>query len=59
MREYCLVTKAGTVINMCMSYKPEAPTPNDYQIENGWRWVPVSQVPESKLTAYRYWSERP
>ena len=59
MREYALVSKNGTVINMCMNYKPEPPTLNDYQKEKGYTWVPINKVSPNALRTYRYWSERP
>jgi hypothetical protein len=59
MMEWCLVTKAGTVINMCMKYDGTAPELNDYQKNNGWVWVPVESVSPFNLRQYRYWNERP
>lgn len=59
MREYCLVTTNGDVVNMSMSYKPTAPEVTDFQRERGYKWVPVSKVPVSKLQQYQYWNERP
>lgn len=59
MREYCLITKSGHVVNMSQSYKPEPPTLTEYQIEKGYKWVPRSEVSMAALTSYRFWSERP
>lgn len=59
MREYCLVTQSGLVINMCMNYRPEPPALSEYAAERGHTWVPVEKVPQDALQKYRYWSERP
>jgi hypothetical protein len=59
MREYCLVDSAGNVINISMKYDGKPPVLNDYQIGMGYSWVPLSKVSMMKLSAYRYWSERP
>ena len=59
MREYCLVSKSGTVINMCLTGNPEGPALDEYQIERGYTWVPVEKVSDFNLRQYRYWTERP
>ena len=59
MREWCLISKIGTVVNMSTKYNSTPPELTEYQREQGWRWVPVSQVDPSKLRQYRYWNERP
>lgn len=59
MREYCLLTSTGAVVNMCMSYRPEPPELTDFQFSRGYKWVPVSEVPDSRLKEYQYWDERP
>lgn len=58
-REYCLISKGGNVVNMCMSYRPDPPVLTEEQVKRGYQWVPVSQVPVSKLIQYKYWTERP
>jgi hypothetical protein len=32
---------------------------SEFQKEQGYRWVPLSEVPTAKLHEYRYWNERP
>jgi len=59
MREYCLVSRSGAVVNMCMMYKPGEPTLTDYMKNQGLKWVPVEKVPHSVLVKYHYWNERP
>lgn len=58
MREFCLLSKTGTVINMALtSGKPPALT--EHQVESGWRWEPVENVSQFALRQYHYWNERP
>lgn len=57
MREYCLVTEAGTVINMSMKYDGLPPLLTAYEELKGWSWVPVEKVPYRKLREYKYWNE--
>lgn len=59
MREYCLVSKIGTVLNMCMTAKPEGPYLSDEQKERGSTWIPVEKVSSNALRTYQYWNERP
>jgi hypothetical protein len=59
MREWCLVSTLGTVVNMATTYTASPPALTEYQEEKGWKWVPVAQVNQSKLREYRYWNERP
>lgn len=59
MREYCLISKGGTVLNMAMSYKSEPPVLTEYQIERGYEWVPVDKVSTFALRQYEFWNKRP
>lgn len=59
MREYCLVSRSGAVVNMCKTYKPEGPLLDEYMERQGLKWVPVEKVPHSVLVKYHYWNERP
>lgn len=56
MNEYCLISPSGSVVNMCMTTRVGGPMT---ETQEGYKWVPVGSVPMSKLSKYRYWSERP
>lgn len=59
MREYCLLTPAGAVVNMSMCYGDRQPYLSEEQIEKGYRWEPVGRVSQTALQKYQYWNERP
>lgn len=59
MREYCLVNKAGKVINMSMCYGDREPYTDTYMIEQGLQWLPIGKISQAALRRYRYWNERP
>lgn len=59
MREYCLMSKGGIVVNMAMTHNPTGPTLTEWQKEQGMHWLPIQKVNKAALTAYRYWNERP
>lgn len=56
MREWCLVTESGSVVNMALTARVDGPAG---PVENGLAWVPIELVPDFRLTSYRYWNERP
>lgn len=56
--EYALLNSHGDVVNI--SYKRgEPPVVTGFQEDRGYRWVPLSTVPEGALQRYNFWSERP
>lgn len=59
MREYCLVTAAGAVVNMCLTPVDNPPLVTEYQQSRGYEWVPLEKVPKSKLHEYYHWLNRP
>lgn len=59
MREFCLVTQSGAVVNMCMNYTGVVPDVTEFQKSRGYQWVPVEKVPQQRINEYQFYSERP
>ena len=59
MKEWCLLNKAGGIVNMAKVYTGKAPMMLPEHESKGYRWVPIEQVPQGVLRTYRFWDERP
>lgn len=57
MNEYCLIGPTGFVVNISLC--ATLPKLTEFQESRGYRWVPISQVADSRLCEYQYWNERP